>query len=64
MSALSDDPFYATAGYFCGQMAQFDLDTHQRKYQDTVQTFLALSQKTRANFSDERQVATVFCGQY
>ncbi|KAJ7266289.1 hypothetical protein C8J57DRAFT_1718180 [Mycena rebaudengoi] len=42
------------AGPFYLQMAEFDIVTGQSKYEDTVQKFLAFTQSTGANFSDEK----------
>ncbi|KAJ7276843.1 hypothetical protein C8J57DRAFT_1714067 [Mycena rebaudengoi] len=41
------------AGPFYGQMAEFDIAIGQRKYEDTMQKYLARTQKTGRNFSDE-----------
>ncbi|KAJ7277188.1 hypothetical protein C8J57DRAFT_1222933 [Mycena rebaudengoi] len=42
------------AGQFYTQMADFDISTGQSKYEDTVQKYLAFTQTTGANFSDEK----------
>ncbi|KAJ7290744.1 hypothetical protein C8J57DRAFT_1276423 [Mycena rebaudengoi] len=41
------------AGLLYGQMAEFDIATGQKKYGDTVQQNLALTQKSGVNFSDD-----------
>jgi hypothetical protein len=56
MPALSDGGS-GRAGPFYLQMAEFDIVTGQSKYEDTVQKFLAFTQSTGANFSDEKYVA-------
>jgi hypothetical protein len=53
MSALSDGGS-GRAGQFYTQMADFDISTGQSKYEDTVQKYLAFTQTTGANFSDEK----------
>jgi hypothetical protein len=53
MSALSDGGS-GRAGPLYSQVAEFDIATGQTKYEDTVQRFLASTQKTGFNFSDEK----------
>ncbi|KAJ7276770.1 hypothetical protein C8J57DRAFT_1714017 [Mycena rebaudengoi] len=43
------------ASPFYGQMAEFDIATGQRRYEDTIQKYLARTQETaRFNFSDDK----------
>ncbi|KAJ7241814.1 hypothetical protein C8J57DRAFT_1558584 [Mycena rebaudengoi] len=49
----SEDGGWGQAGPFYSQMVEFDISTGQKKYEDTVQQYLALTQKTGVNFSDE-----------
>ncbi|KAJ7277259.1 hypothetical protein C8J57DRAFT_1504084 [Mycena rebaudengoi] len=50
----SEDGGWGRAGPFYRQMADFDIATGQRKYEDSVQKNLALAQKNGMNFSDEK----------
>ncbi|KAJ7234555.1 hypothetical protein C8J57DRAFT_1729030 [Mycena rebaudengoi] len=50
----SEDGGWGRAGQFYGQMADFDVSTGQSKYEDTIQKNLAFTQRTGANFSDEK----------
>ncbi|KAJ7241810.1 hypothetical protein C8J57DRAFT_1477652 [Mycena rebaudengoi] len=59
MPALSDGGS-GRAGPFYLQMAEFDIVTGQSKYEDTVQKFLAFTQSTGANFSDEKLFKQLF----
>ncbi|KAJ7469022.1 hypothetical protein FB451DRAFT_1255579 [Mycena latifolia] len=48
-----DGEAYVTAGIFYSQMAEFDIVTNQRQYQDDLTQYFVLAQANRANFSDQ-----------
>ncbi|KAJ7241813.1 hypothetical protein C8J57DRAFT_1526613 [Mycena rebaudengoi] len=58
----SEDGGWGQAGPFYSQMVEFDIATGQKKYEDNVHTYLALTQKTGANFSDETISHALYCG--
>ncbi|KAJ6537839.1 hypothetical protein B0H19DRAFT_1270238 [Mycena capillaripes] len=49
---LFDGEAFGVAGNLYSQMAQFDLDTNQTKYRNTLEQYLSIVQKARTNFSD------------
>ncbi|KAJ7238219.1 hypothetical protein C8J57DRAFT_1478711 [Mycena rebaudengoi] len=51
-SGQFDGQPYDVAGRLYSQMAEFDLATHQTKYQDTLEKNLQLTLNARSNFSD------------
>jgi hypothetical protein len=44
---------YDVAGILYSQLAEFDLATGQRKYEDTLLKYFPLAEGTRTNFSDD-----------
>ncbi|KAJ7277189.1 hypothetical protein C8J57DRAFT_1308736, partial [Mycena rebaudengoi] len=58
----SEDGGWGQAGPFYSQMVEFDIATGQKKYEDAVQNNLALTQKTRVNFSDETVSRALYYG--